>query len=646
MPDTETQDPYKLELEPDMQERLDLELCRMVQDCVMACQDRDENIRNLRKELEGWPSEPLNQPWPGACRLPDTTNRELFLTSLAAMYSAARQMPYVCLEAVESEDVDNASDTETWLSIKMQEFGFDKSLYDSLYLANEGFYGVQVTEYKQGLRRSFVLEPPTEEGGEPQLKLQTVPEDEGCRYRSPDSDDVYLFPITAKGPQIEGEFGGATHVIERMCLTREDLMLGVLRKEYDGEAVSKMFEAGPVSLSYDVDRRDENDRDGLNTGAITNKQEGEPWECFQVIGRAPLLLDDHYEPTIPEALLHTDCLWMCCPALNIVFKQTYSPYPDSIRPYSFYNVVDKPNRTQGEGTISLVSPTHREMSSIGQFGINNMNLEASPVMTVAENWLTRYSKWTIAPGRFMPRQTSDPIGPKPIQWDVRSQALIMPWLQHLDNKAQRLVAAQGVNQGLGGKSRKAAEIHFAEAMQQVKFDLFVANIQRGVKETARITLAIMADHMRQGADHEKASAGGKEVGVTPEQITKKYRFLPQSSSEHISPAARLAKQQLIKEIVTEWWTGYPMWLQAGTAGYFYALYHRMLILANERNPERLIGPEPQGSQPDPMAMMIQQIQGQGAGKNGNGNGNQSPMVGNGAGMLQASPFSPRAADGI
>lgn len=666
--DQQDQDPYYLRLDGahgEQQSKLDLAICKLCEDAVSACADRDDELKDLRRTLEGRSDPVGNLPWPGACQLEETICRELHNTVTAAIWSAARQFPYVCLEAVDRENIDAASDVETWINIKAQQYDYDRALYDAIYLAGEGRYAPMFIGYRQDIIRSFELrdvvaavpltEPGEESARQPapeqELVLSEIPGNACCDFRCPDPWDVYVWPVTARGPQI---IDGCTNVLERMCLTREDLMMGVIDLGYDRNAVNEMITRGPAAL-YNANDGDGLDGigglDGLDTANVLTTREGGTWECFQVIGRAPLLPDDDGDPTIPEALLHTDCIWMCCPALHIVFKQSYSDVPDSLRPYAFHNVITVPNRMLGEGIVSISQSMSDEMTAIIRFGINNMNIEASPMMSVAESWLTRYSKWTVAPGRFLPRQSSDPVGPKPVTWDVRSQALIMPWLDRLDSKLHRMAATEGSNSALAGRVRKAAEVHFAEQMQQTKFDLFLANIQRGVKETFRIMMAIELKHMGDEGDTVNDETKGISVTVTRQQVEKKFRFLPQASTDSISPAARLAKQQVVAQIVNAYWQGFPMYHQLGNLTYMWALNHRLLILAGERSPERYIGPEPEGSAqqiPQMNPMMMQAMMG--GGQAGNGQASpMNPMNGGGfdmgAGMLQASPFSPRGASG-
>ncbi len=664
---TEIPDPYKLELgNSDVQETVYSELCRIVEESVSACYDRDSELRMFRWQLEGYSQPNTNEPWPGACQIESTISRELHTTSTAAIWSGARQTPYVCIESMDPDGVDRASQTETYLNLKAQQFGFDKALYDIIYLANEGRYSVLYQGVDQKIQRYFTLEENEQEvevdgeivpePTEPTVMLTEEPKDFCIKYRVPDPWDFYVFPVNARGPQEED---GAILTIERMYLTREDLSLGVLQEGFRAKSVEEMISRGPAQLSSEAnqEREDEYVSDGIQSANTDASRDGGMWECFQVIGRMPYCPDEDGDPRIPENLWHVDCLWMICPALKCVFKQAYSPSPEGVRPYTIFNIIDKPNRMLGEGICSMIAPVHEEMTAIERFGINNMNLEASPVMTVAESWLTRYSKYKIAPGRFFPRQSGDPIGPKPLQWDVNSQHLIMPWLQQLDAQANRLAASQGANSALAGRVRKAAEVHFAEGMQQTKFDLFLSNIQRGVVKAFEITRRLLLQHMDDQGD--TAYSMGQSVNVQPQVLEGDYRFFAQAASDSLTPAARLARQQAISEIVNAYWLGVQQWMMLGCLSYMWHLNHRLLILAGERSPERYLGPEPPPSNPmmNPMAMAgalpgqapgmagMMALPGQSPGGNGgNGGAPPTPNFGAegmaGAGMLQASALSP------
>lgn len=632
------QDPYYFKLDTKLQDSLNEALIRLCFEVPASCYDRDEDLRALRDQLECQSQPTPNQPWPGSCQIESNIGRELHTTLTAAIYAAAKQPPYVCLESVEKEDIDRAPDVETYMNIKAQKYDYDSSLYNAIYLALESRYCPMFIGYDQEVTRSFKeAEAPTDADGqpipqdEPQILMDEKPGEPHIVFRCPDPWDFYVYPVLARGPQISD---GATLVMERMYMTQEDLMLGVLYHGYDEDAVNDMLTHGPSEYNIDFNTLDRY-RDGMSPENFEQKNEAGMWECYALVGRSPLLPDDNGEPTIPDALLHADCHWMVCPSANAVFKQCYSYYPNGLRPYALYHAIQKPNRMLGEGLMSVISQIQDEMTAITRFGIDNMNLEASPVMTAAESWLTRYSKWTIRPGRIMPRMSGDPIGLKPLQWDVKSQSLIMPWLGMLDATAHRFAASEGINSSLAGKERKAAEIHFAEQVQQTKFDLFLANIQRGIKETFRIMMAIILHNMDAS---DTVREGQEEVTVTPEDLEKKYRFIPQASTDAVSPASRLARQQAIAQIVIQYWQGTVAPPFAQQIGYWYALNHRLLVMAGERSPERYIGPDPsqQPQQPGMVPGMMPGMQPPNMGASMLG-----PPQDNGAGMLQASPFSPR-----
>lgn len=648
MPD-DNANPYRLELPADLQEKLDHALCDAVTDTVRACRDRDDELRGYRAILEGWSQPQTNQPWPGACDLQDTSPRELHNTVCAAVYSAARQYPYGCLEAVHKEDVDVSPDAEDWLNIEVQRYGWEDILYDGVYLSGEGRYAPIYVGLKQEVRRHFKLEtpPPTVEGEEqpePELQLEEDPQPPGLEFRAPNPWDFYFYPVQSRGPQV---LDGCLLVAERMDLTREDLLLGVAEGRYDEVAVEKMLKSPGAKIDTDTPN-DETMREGLDTGAITDRSEAEPWECFQVVGRAPQLKDAE----LPDALLHTDCCWMCCPALGIVFKQSYSSVPLGLRPYSLMHLVYRPNSPYGEGIISMLADNFEEQTTIIRFGVNVMNLEASPAQVVSESWLTRYSKWTLAPGRWLPRQPSDPVGPKPLVWDIRSNALISTWLDRLDMRAHRLAASESVNKALQ-HNVKAAQVHFEEAMQQSKFDFFLSNIHRGVKDAlylAFVTLLKAKEELQ-----EPVVVNGKEIDLKPEDVSDRFRIIPQASTDAISPAQRLAKGMSVAQIVRasiRYQQQAQAALQTGQPSPMDdELTHRLLQLAGERNPERFVPHvDPQEQQAMPMMGMPMLPGGQNGAQPGVApassgvTGTVSQLAGipgdEGAGMLQASPFSP------
>lgn len=591
---TATNDPFRLELDDrELQDAIDQELCRIVTDVVQACSDRDYDLLQYRAQREGWSQPQTNNPWPGACTVEASISQESHLTFCSAVGSAARQHPYACVESVSAQDMEAASQQESYLNIKAQQYHFEHALKDAIFLCGEGRFSVFCTSRHQDKSITFRLNKSA--GGEEYIERIEDVSDICLKFRTPDPWDVYPYPVTAYGPQISQ---GASLVIERMVLTQEELLMGVQNEGFDPESVQDMLRQGPCSdVGTDSDpRQDQSDRLGVKTG--DNTRQGGVWYCYQIVGRMPLMPDEDGNPRIPEPLIGGDFLWMVCPQLGIRFKQAYTTHKEGKRPYVLFRAVSRPNHWQGDSPVSMISSMHEEMTSVIRFGINNMNLESSPCLVADERWKMKYAGWTVAPGRILPRMPGDQIGPKPLTWDVRSQPLVIQWLERLDSWCRRLVAAEGMGNLAAGKVRKAAEIHAAEAMQQAKFDLYLSNIQEGIVEVFDQMRDLLLEGMPETGD--TAYSGGHEVSITPDILSTPVRFFSQASADRMTAAARLAKQQVVHDIVIEYWTQYPQWLQVGQAtgnplqvvGYIWQLTHRLLILADERAPERLIGPDP------------------------------------------------------
>src|SRR5678816_3053451 len=98
---------------------------------------------------------------------------------------------------------------------------------------------------------------------------------------------------------------------------------------------------------------------------------------------------------------------------------------------------------------------------------------------------------------------------------------------------------------------KAAQVHFAEGMQQTKFDLYLSNIQRGVVQSFEIIRKFLVQHMKDsGRTTDVAASMGRTANIEQDVLNGEYRFFAQASSDSLTPAARLSRMQAVAEIVT------------------------------------------------------------------------------------------------
>lgn len=612
---TSPKDPYRLNLRGEVAEKMTAAIIERVNDVVMACQDRDSDLRTLREQLEAVSNPISNDPWPGSATIESSLSREFHTTLLSTCYAAAKQTPYVMLKAVKDGEQDAADKFGVLLNTKAEEFNYEKTVYDKIYLALESRFAPAYFEAYQPIKRYFELQASTQQGivdpsmveddeeSTDQMVLVEEPLPIEVRSRSFNPWDFYLYPVTAWDPQYEAE-GGAIACIQRVWLSEEDLLIGVRELGYDSEAVMKMLTGGPTPMQgeYGQGREDEFNRDGISLSTAGGERSSGMWECFRIVGRAPMLPDYEGVPTIPDALLHTDGIWMVCPSYNTCFKQTYSNLPEGIRPYTVTHAYEKPQNLCGEGIVSLLTQQHDEDTATQRFYINNMNLEACPAMSVPETYLTKYAKWKMAPGRFLPRLPGDDVGPKPIVWDIGSQSLIMPMLDRLQATSARIAASEGVNAGMTGQPMKAEQVKFSDAMQQLKFDLVLANIQRGIVKDFEIIAKLLVHHMEE---EESVVAGGATVMLLRDEVQgKAFKFIPQANSQNASPTQRQQKMANIAQIVQQWW----MWqaqLPPENLNPAWKLSFRLLMVGGEPDPQQYLGPEPPTA--EQMAMMQEQM---------------------------------------
>jgi hypothetical protein len=588
----QTSDPFTLQIkDKDLVNELDKAIIERVRTVVENCQDRDDDLLELHLLLEGISQPTGTQPWPNACELESTLVREFHTTLHASLSSACKQFPYCQTEAVMAGDEDDADAYERYINIKAQRDGYEDAIDDVLYTALESKYSPLYVGYSQDIVKSFelgykdsrgiIVDPqdkdPDEDYEEQLLVTQDVASD-GIEYRTITPWYFYTDPIDVPGPQIKDQ---CERTIERMDLTRESLLRGVKDFGYNSENVKKMLEMGPTGLTESSHKNELNEDKGLN------RDKSDYWQCYQVVGRLPAILDTGMENRVPEDLQYVDFVWMVCPEHQIAFKRAFSPFPAAVRPYVIFNAFKKPNSLLGHGLVSLLRDLQNEMTALERFGINKLNLEATPMMSVPERWLTKYAKWKVAPGRLMPRVTDNVHEISPIVWDTTSQNYIMAWMERIDAYASRLAAAQSANSALAGKVRKATEVQFADAMMQTKFDLIQSNINRGVKEVFNIMAALLSQH---AYDDEIPNSGGN-AKVSIAQLRKNFRFIPQANAEGANSSLRLQKDMVVGQIARQS-AVFQSRVMGGDLAPDWVLTHRQLIHAGWREPEELLGPKP------------------------------------------------------
>lgn len=594
------ENPYRLELDPDVKMQLERTLCNRVLSAVSAASERNSMLRIWRDQLEGFGVTAQNQLWANACNLCDPISMESFLTIMAQLSSSIQHDPAV--EAFRAEDEEGARLLEAWLAMARVMYGVDGRLYDLCYNgavdpAVVGYVGwCQTTRtkrevgYKEKGQSRVVLDDATEDGAD----YETVPLAEEVveeRYdiRAVNFSDFYLWPPTVDGVQ------SATAVAERMYLTSEQLWDGIADYGYDRDAVDELTAMGPPGPE-DESRQAEAEIDGLQ---IESDRDGGIYEVFTMYTRLPRHLPGKRD-AMPEYLLQDDFLVVCCPSRNIVLKIAFSPFSE--RPYFLGGIMPKPGKTQGHGLMGLLEGLQAEANANLQLGIDSSNLVVAPMVTCREDEQEDIVKQKMGPGAVI--KVKDPaksIYPWPINTNPVRDTLM--WQTDIRNRARSVVSAEGQGQ-LQTKVRKNAEVQAVETSASAKFGMYLSNFQRTViAEVFRRMVALKQQFgdVGEGRDGEDfLDKQGAARKLTATALRGRYNIVATGTSLTHSPEARMEIAEKKQQIQLAYFQLKQAGMQPPDLAFAWHGAREVLYDLGEHKPDAWLGPEPQVPPPQPM----------------------------------------------
>lgn len=617
MPDRET--PYKLELDEETREQLEIALCVRVTEAVTAAADRNSQLRIWRDQLEGFGVTAQNQQWANACDLTDPLSMEAFLTISSQLVGAMHRDPKVAVEAFSKDDEDSARVLESWLSMVGAQSQVDGRIYDLAYNAcvDPAVVGYVGWSQKTRTKREVGYKGKdgrvvSEEAREDTEEYEEVPVgeeviEESYDIRAVDLCDFYLFPATVESVD------DATAVMERMYLTAEALWDGVRDFGYNKEAVEELTAMGP-SGSVSDDRQAMADIDGLQ------EEQGPSgiYEVYTCYTRLPRQLPGGQED-MPEHLLQDDFLVVCVPDRQIVLKIAFSPFLE--RPYFVGGIMPKPRRVQGHGLMGVLEGLQSEANATIQQAIDSTNIIMSPAVLAHESDQESLGKATFGPGAVIYVKDPSAILPWPINTNPTRDGLT--WLGDIRARAKAIVSAEGQGQ-LQNKVRKAAEVQAVETASSAKFGMYLSNFQRTVvSELFRRIISLKLQFGDVDEDGEDfVDAAGHSHKLTARALRGKYSIVATGTSLTHSPEARVQVNTQKAAIQT----GYVGAMVQGMPPKFLKLlWHgarEQLFDLGDRNPESWIGEEPEDPPPDAPVAAPGGPQGGQPGQNGTG---QSPQ---------------------
>lgn len=600
------EDLLALHLDADVERDTDRAILTLCREVTAACRDRDDDLYYLRQKLEGVSQPGGYGPWPNSCIIEDPAPREFHTTAHANIASAFRQKPWATLQGLDPQYDAVVANLETMMNTEAELFGFGPYLDALTYIALESRFAVgRITYGTTASKHKEVIPDPTlhmEDQSVPSIDAKTDiltqknETTENFDFTALDSWDFYLDPVGHNDEQT------ADHTIERIWLTKSALWEGIDRENFDETAVKKLIVAGPTAeLDGTAPKREQMEYQGI--------QEMRPqyYECYRVIGKMPQMFDHTGAPKIPEQYLGEDFLWLVCPAHNIVFKRTYSPYP--VRPYAMGKALGPENEMIGHGIVSILSAIADELTIIDRAAIDSVNATMDPQMKVPEHLQGYYSsKDNRRPGSILPYRGNDPNSVQAVTRDFAGLQIGIEMANIWYGRCAQLAAAQGVNSLLSGKVRKAAEVDFTAEVIQNKFGLMLANIQKIVEKSFRVYFALRRNHLRDTLD---VRVGDTMASLTKEDLSVPFRIIPHADADNASSQLRLQTDEAIGALLGSS-PLYQSYMQMGDFSYEWMRLKTMLSHLGIRNPESLIGPQPQMFDAMAIIQMILPIVMQGA----------------------------------
>jgi hypothetical protein len=394
-------------------------------------------------------------------------------------------------------------------------------------------------------------------------------------------EDLYRWPYNVTKPD------DADRLIEYWPLTRTDLLMRVVSQRYDNDAVMQAIRTPPPLEETDDFRPDERQEGGYPGNNDEADILDEPtYRCYRVIGRMPLITDPETGDILtPDKYLFRDCEWVICPQLEIVFKAV--EYPLGVRPYSKGVAIHKPGSWGGDSPATLIASLQDQATASMRQTVDSAELLASPQYTTRDTDVDLLDGTINVPGKSIGIPPGGFLTPLPI--DPRTVSISAEINQIAVSRAKQTVSVEGGSDLLAGKVRKAAEVNAARQLEATKFSMIAENISFWLHDLWPRIMAQLVDHADD--DTETEGDAGEHIEDTKAILEKRFRIVPQVSSEHLNTQSRI--QRDLQAVAMLQGSPYAQYLlQSGNLVPFYMLL-RKAFADMDIDPESILGTEDQ-----------------------------------------------------
>jgi hypothetical protein len=208
--------------------------------------------------------------------------------------------------------------------------------------------------------------------------------------------------------------------------------------------------------------------------------------------------------------------------------------------------------------------------------------------------LDRMGGVKFAPGKYIGRQQGSLL--EQIHVDMMAAQVALAEAGNISARGSSITSAQNVSSMSAGKVRKQSEVEFTSSIIKSKYELFGANVGTDFEEIAQIAMAQCAAHYTE-SDGEVVLPNGKSAAATAEQLTQRYRIVPQIRTDALNEDTRTNRTIELRNVLIQS-PAMQARITAGDTSGVYELDKRIVEEMGEMDPEQLLGPEP-GSQQAP-----------------------------------------------
>lgn len=596
MPDQQ----LELKMKPELEDGVHRQLFNQASFAIDGNEERDAILQVWRDQIEGTGQAPTDPRWHNASDLTDPITAENLITLIGWIVETNRKDPKVAVESYEADHERDAEDIEAWLSMKMNQDNVDDLLYKVAYATCRDYSGVVYVGWKQTLRRvreKAVIDPETklevtpsanEEHSEYEYRyvVREDVEEEGFDIRQVNLCDFYMYPPDAESVD------KATMCMERMRYTAHDLINAIGDCGFNEDAVKNLIKTRNTGSNSEYYLA-QYETDGIDP---TDVAPGDGYyEIFVGFTKFPLFVGDDDE--IHDEYKDDNFCFAIHPATNTVLKMNFAPVEVKEWPYFLVHILPKPDTPNGHSVCSLLEGIQAESNANVRFGIDSMNLTATPCTLVDQTEAKTISKSDIYPGALIPVKDVE-RSLKPMPWDHSGTRDILGYQQFLEGRGKALIAADGAG-GIQQKVRKATEIREMQAAVANKAGLYNWNFNRTLFIPLAQRMVSLHSEYKQDEQEIFSDSDGKQRTLSVAALKAKYRFVPTAVSMNNSPEARLQVSQAAWAMVLQYREAVAKFPQAAKELWHQA--RKVLMDLGDNNPEAVLGKEPENVQPQPQA---------------------------------------------